>query len=114
MASTIWNQDINAGENWNAEIVLAFSTGAPRDLTGHTLASGIKRHYKSVGHKETMGITILDAVNGKIKFHLTNAQTSNLKSGKYLYDVELTNDATTEKERVIEGTITVRPEVTIT
>lgn len=114
MASTKWNQDINAGEEWSAEIVLSLSTGAVRDLTGYTLVSGIKRHYKSVSEKEQINIEVTNATGGEIKLSLTNVQTTNLRSGKYLYDVELTEDATGAKERVIEGVIEVRPEVTIT
>ena len=114
MALSKWNQDINAGENWMADIILSFSTGVARDLTGHTLTSGIKRHYKSVGHKETITVNVLDPAAGSIRLSLSNLQTTNLSHGKYLYDLELTEDATGIKERVIEGVITIRPEVTVT
>ena len=114
MASTKWNQDVNAGEESSAEIVLSLGSGDARDLTGYTLASGIKRHYKSVSEKEQISIVVTSATEGAITLSLSNVQTSNLKSGKYLYDVELQETATGIKERVIEGVIEVRPEVTVT
>lgn len=89
MASTIWNQSINAGEEWMASIILKTPAGAVRDLRGAVIASQIKRHYKSVSYKEILGITVNDATGGQISLKLTNAQTSNLKSGKYIYDVEV-------------------------
>ena len=113
MASTKWNQDINAGEDWVTTLILSYSNGTARDLTGYTIASKIKRHYKSVSHKETIAVTILNATAGEIKLALTNTQTSALRYGKWLYDVELTKTSDGTKERVIEGIIQIRPEVTV-
>lgn len=113
MASTKWNQEINAGENWEASLILSSSTtGLARDLTGITIESKVKRHYKSVNPKETINVAVTSATEGAITMSLTNVQTTNLRSGKYLYDVELTDGSTGEKERVIEGVINIRPEVT--
>ena len=42
---------------------------------------------------------------------LTAAQTAALKPGRYVYDLELTK-ADTTISRIIEGVITIRPEVT--
>jgi hypothetical protein len=55
---------------------------------------------------------INDAATGLVTLSLTNVQTSLLKNGKYVYDVELTTTATGAKERVIEGIFTVKPEAT--
>ena len=113
MASTKWNQDINAGEDWIATLILKLANGTARNLTGYTISSKIKRHYKSVSPKETIAVTVLDAAAGEIKLTLTNTQTSALAYGKWLYDVELTKTSDSTKERVIEGTISIRPEVTV-
>ena len=91
MASTKWNQDLNAGENWWADINLKNAAGANRPIPNHTLASCIKRHYKAVTTKEAMKLEVLNAASGQIKLSLTATQTTNLKFGKWLYDVELTD-----------------------
>jgi ABC-type sugar transport system ATPase subunit len=91
MASVKWNQDLNAGQNWMADINLMNTNGSTRDITGHTLASQIRRHYKSVSPKENITVVVMDAATGKIQLRLTPIQTSNLKNGKWVYDVELTN-----------------------
>jgi hypothetical protein len=41
---------------------------------------------------------------------MTNAVTSGLEPGRYLYDVEITD--TTNITRVVEGTVTVTPGMT--
>ena len=49
------------------------------------------------------------------RLKLTNTQTTSLKAGRYVYDVELSHTdsaANTIIERVLEGVITVTPSVT--
>ena len=113
MAATKWNIDINAGEDWKAIINLMMPDGvATRNVAGHTLESQLKRHTKSAAAKTSLVLTVLDEATGNIQLELTPTQTSLLKSGKYVYDVELTETATGKIERVIEGVFTIRPEVT--
>lgn len=113
MPATKWNQDINAGQDWMAQIHLLTADGSVnRDITGQTLSSEVRRHFKSVSPKTTVNIMINDATTGLVTLSLNNTQTSLLKNGKYVYDVELTTTATGAKERVIEGIFTVKPEAT--
>ena len=113
MAVVKWNQDVNAGQDWMADINLLLKDGNNRDITKHTLAGQIKRHFKSVNVKENITIQVMDPVTGNIRLMLSSTQTTNLKFGKWLYDVELTNSTTGAVDRVIEGIFNVRPEVTI-
>jgi hypothetical protein len=114
MAATKWNLDLNAGESWKAIINLLMPDGVTnRDLTGHTLESQIRRHAKSASVKTTLTLTVLDEPTGSLQIDLSPTQTSLMKFGKYVYDVELTETATGKVERVIEGVFTIRPEVTV-
>ena len=49
---------------------------------------------------------------GVITLSLTAAQTTALKSGRYVYDCEITATSPAETIRVIEGLVTITPEVT--
>ena len=49
---------------------------------------------------------------GKVTISLTAAQTAAVKAGRYVYDVEITGTSPVETLRVLEGLITVTPEVT--
>jgi len=94
MASTIWNQNLNAGEEWIASLVLADANGVARSLRGCGFESQIRRHYKSAEAKTTIDVTILDAVAGSMQVKLTEAQTTSLKDGRYIYDIEMFNAPT--------------------
>ena len=112
MAIALFNLDINAGQDWTAEIDITSANGAARDLTGTTFISKIKRHYKSISHRTAITITVLDEVLGKLRLQLSNSQTTALKDGKFIYDIELTTTATGAVERIVEGIITIQPEIT--
>jgi hypothetical protein len=58
----------------------------------------------------TFSATIVDAANGNVQISLTAAETANIKDGRYVYDIEATNNTTVK--RIIEGLITVYPGVT--
>ena len=53
-----------------------------------------------------------DATSGIVALSLTAAQTAALDAERYVYDVEITQTSTGTVTRVIEGLITVRPNVT--
>ena len=57
-------------------------------------------------------MSITSPTTGEISITLTAAQTANVKAGRYVYDLELVNSNTTTVERVVEGIVTVYPEVT--
>tara|TARA_B110001454_G_C12697318_1_gene425036 strand:+ start:1283 stop:1816 length:534 start_codon:yes stop_codon:yes gene_type:complete len=88
MATTTWNQDINAGSDWNAAINLMKKDNTNRDVRGCNFSSKVKRHYTSAAFQE-ISIVIKNGTLGTLTFNLTDAQTTIMKNGKYLYDVEL-------------------------
>jgi len=53
-----------------------------------------------------------DATSGIVALSLTAAQSAALDAERYVYDVEITQTSTGTVTRVIEGLITVRPNVT--
>ena len=59
----------------------------------------------------TINATNNAPTSGVIVMSLTATQTAVLKSGRYVYDLQITA-ADTTVTRVLEGVITIRPEVT--
>ena len=53
-----------------------------------------------------------DAASGVVALEMTATQTAALDAERYVYDVEITQTSTGTVTRVIEGLITVRPNVT--
>ena len=54
---------------------------------------------------------VLNPSEGTITLDLTDTQTSALKAGRYVYDLELVSNTLTV-ERIVEGIVTIYPEAT--
>jgi hypothetical protein len=110
--ATIANIYVDAGTTYSSIITVASSSGAPLILTGYTVKSQLRKSYSSsVAYDFTA--TIFDALTGKIRLELTAEQSEAIAPGRWLYDVEITSQ-TGSKTRVVEGIVTVTPQITKT
>ena len=108
--ATITNLYIDAGADYSIIVTANQSNGDPLNLTGYTVKSQIRKSYASQTAYDFTA-TVYSQLAGKIRLALTAAQTSAIKPGRYLYDVEITSSIG-EKRRVLEGIIIVTPEIT--
>lgn len=109
MAQTAY-LDIDQGSDFTAVFELENDDSTPMDLAGFSVYSQFRKSYNSViAYQFTASIT--DAAAGKISLYLPGAASTNIKPGRYLYDVEITGPGNT-KARVIEGVITINAEIT--
>lgn len=104
---------------FNATIIL---DGVPVDLTGGTVRMTAKWAVANADNaavfqlsSATTGITVTDAVNGKISVTIASDKTSSLPAKKVElpYDIQFV-DSTSKVFTVLYGTLTIVPDVTIT
>jgi hypothetical protein len=86
-------------------------SGAKVNIAGYLVRSQMRRSYYSANATATIDCTIIDAANGVILMSLPSGNTSNIKAGRYLFDVE-TVDTANVTSRILEGLISVTPEIT--
>lgn len=108
--ATITNLYIDAGADYSIIVTANQGNGDPLNLTGYTVKSQVRKSYASPTAYDFTA-SIFAATSGKIRLSMTAAQTSAIKPGRYLYDVEITS-AIGEKRRVLEGIIIITPEIT--
>jgi hypothetical protein len=77
---------------------------------GYSVNANIKKSYYSVNNTATFTSTINDAANGNVTISISSGTSSNIKAGRYVYDVKITSPASVVT-RVIEGILTVTPKV---
>ena len=108
--------DIDKGSDIAIQLELVDVNNNKKNLTDYSVAAKMKRTFNSDSSDTTIfGAAITDATDGYITLSLTNAQTSALKVGSYVYDVEISyqdSAINTIIERVLEGKIRVNPNVT--
>ena len=86
-------------------------TNVSVNLSNYTVRSQMRRSYYSINASAQIVCSITDASNGEITMSMTASNTSNIKAGRYLFDLE-TEDGSGNVTRVLEGIITVTPQVT--
>lgn len=86
-------------------------TNANINISGYVVRSQMRRSYYSVNATANITCTITNALNGEITMSMNANTTANIKAGRYLFDLE-TVDTIGTTTRVLEGIITVTPEIT--
>lgn len=100
---TTYSLDLNLKDANNAN--LATHSGANALYTSR---SQIRKHYLSTNATASFTTSLS---NGQLTISLTDTQTSNIEPGRYMYDIELI-DSSNSVTRIIEGIVTVTPEIT--
>ena len=109
---------IDKGTDVTLQLELEDTNGNAKNLTNYTVAGKVKKTYNTPDGEATSFTAEVKApaTGGVVNLSLTNTQTDAFKAGRYVYDVEISfvdSDAQTVIERVLEGTITVTPSVTL-
>jgi len=114
MTAGIYNATIDQGATWSVTVTYTDSNGAPINLTGYTAAMQVRQNYDSTTADLTLtspsGGIVITPLTGVVVITMTAAQTEALDEGYFVYDVELTSGS--YKDRLIQGQLTIAPEVT--
>lgn len=99
---------IDQGSTYSVNLEVKDANNDLVNLTGYSGAGQIRKQYTS---NSATAFSISVYSNGTVTAALSANQTANLVSGRYVYDIELTN-AVSEVTRIVEGIITITPQVT--
>jgi hypothetical protein len=106
------NLVVNAGTDFTQTFTLeATETNSVLDLSNYSVAAKMRKWSGSTSAVSFSSSIISPSTSGKISIGLTSGETSQLKPGRYVYDVVIT-DSVQVKSRVIEGMVLVREGVT--
>ena len=112
--AAVANLIIDQGATFTSDITVKDASGNAFNLTGYTAEAKMAKGYASTRTRTTITATISgDPTTGTVALSLTSVQTAALDAPeRYVYDVEITQTSSGAVTRVIEGIITVRPNVT--
>ena len=105
------NLVINTGSTFSQTFNLeSTETNSAMDLTNYSGASQMRK-WAGASTKTDFNVSIEDPeTSGKITISLTASETADLKAGRYVYNVLITGNGTTDS--VVEGMVLVREGVT--
>lgn len=104
MAVAAVNIVIEQGEDYNEVFTINNPDGSPLNLTGYTGVGKIKKFSESTTSTSfTVGIV---SSAGQVLVSLANTVTSEMKSGRYYYDIMVTSSLG-KKRKVVDGMVIV-------
>jgi hypothetical protein len=110
MAVAAVNIVIEQGTDYQEVFTVNNPDGSPLDLTGYTGAAKIRKFPESVT-ATSFNVGIVSTA-GQVVVSLANTVTTNLKSGRYYYDVMVTSSAN-KKTKVVDGMVLVNATETL-
>ena len=111
--AAIANLTIDQGATFSSDVTVKDANGNPFDLTGYTAAAKMAKGYASTRTRTNFTTTVAaDATTGVVTLSLSATDTAALDAERYVYDLEITQTSSGNVTRVIEGVISVRPQVT--
>lgn len=103
---------VDQGTTFEAIATIQNEDGSIFNLTGLTAYSQMRKSYYTNTAIEISAEIDGDPIEGNIKLSMLPSVTNNIRAGRYVYDVEV-HDATGDYvKRVLQGIITVSPQVT--
>ena len=102
------NLVVDQGSTFQTSVTFNDENGNTINFSTYSGAAQMRKHFTS---SNSVSFSVNMTSNGVITLGLTANQTANLTSGRYVYDLEVT-DSSNLISRLIEGIITVTPNVT--
>lgn len=103
--------DLDQGTDLSYNLDLTNDDGSPINVAGYIFSSSVRKSYYSKTVTANLTVTIADSANGNVLLSMNAATSSAIKAGRYLFDVKQ-KDGSNTYTRVVEGIITVLPQVT--
>ncbi len=104
------NLVIDQGSTFSADVDVTDRNGSVLDLSNYTVAGQIRKTYSSTTAVDFTA-SIYSASEGTVRIELSAGQTNAMKSGRYVYDVEIVSPDS-QVTRIIEGQVEITPGVT--
>jgi len=112
--AAIANLTLDQGATFNSDVTVKDANGNAFNLTGYSASAKMAKGYSSTRTRTTITCNVNgDPTTGIVTMSLTGDQTGALEEGRYVYDLEILQTSSSTITRVIEGIITVRPQVTL-
>ena len=109
MAVPSVNIQIEQGANFSSTFDVKKQDNSPLDLSGFSFTAKMRKHTGaagSIGFAATHGSTPTD---GQLTLSMTSTQTGIITSGRYEYDVLITNNFSGVKTKIFTGQVLVNP-----
>ena len=111
MSAGTYNLVVDQGSSFALDLAIKQS-GAALNLTNYTGRAQIRTTHTASSAAATFTVTKTNASGGTLKMELSPATTAGLAAGQYVYDLEIYTSGDAIVKRILQGDLTLTPEVT--
>ena len=112
MTAATYDLVIDQGSDFAIDLTIT-EGGSAKNLTGYAGRAQMRSTHASSSVSATFTCSIVGAdSNGILKMELSSSTTTSLTAGRYVYDLEIHTGSDAIVKRLIQGNVTINPEVT--
>lgn len=111
MSAATYNLVIDQGSDFVLDLVVKES-GTALNLTNYSGRAQLRTSVTASSASASFTVTKTDAAAGKLKMELAAATSSGISAGQYVYDLEIYTSGDAVVKRLLQGDVTLTPEVT--
>tara|TARA_Y100000817_G_scaffold86195_1_gene66918 strand:+ start:168 stop:506 length:339 start_codon:yes stop_codon:yes gene_type:complete len=111
MSAGTYNLVIDQGSDFALDLVIKQS-GSALNLTNYTGRAQLRTSVTASSASATFTVTKTNAAGGALKMELSASTSSSLAAGQYVYDLEIFTSGDAIVKRILQGEVTITPEVT--
>jgi len=112
MTAATYDLVVDQGSDFAIDLAIT-EGGAAKNLTGYAGRAQIRSNHASSSVTASFTCSIVgSATNGVLKLELSSNTTTSIAAGRYVYDLEIHTGSDAIVKRLIQGSVTIHPEVT--
>ena len=111
MSAGTYNLVIDQGSDFALDLVVK-QAGTALNLSNYSGRAQLRTSHSSSSIAATFTVTVTNAANGALKMQLPGSTSKNIAAGQYVYDLEIFTANDSIVKRIIQGDVTLTPEVT--
>ena len=111
MSAGTYNLVIDQGSDFALDLVIK-EGGSALNLANYSGRAQLRTSVTASSASASFTVTVTNAANGALKMQLPAATSSGISAGQYVYDLEIYTSADSIVKRIIQGDVTITPEVT--
>ena len=111
MTAATYDLVIDQGSDFAIDLTITES-GTAKNLTGYSGRAQMRSTHASSSATASFTVSVVNATAGTMKMEMSSSPTSGISAGRYVYDLEIHTSGDATVKRLIQGSVTINPEVT--
>jgi len=111
MTAATYDLVIDQGSDFAIDLTIT-EAGSAKNLAGYSGRAQLRSTHAASSATASFTVTIINASTGQLKMQMASAVSTGIAAGRYVYDLEIHTSGNATVKRLIQGSVTINPEVT--